>query len=235
MHPTVKAARVAGAIYLLEVLAGPFSLIYVPSVLIVTGSAAATAANILTHETMFRLAILGDLFGGVISIFLMLALYRLLNDVDNYKAVVMVILGGIVVAPIFFVNALNWFAALALIHGGGFLTTFSTPQLYSLAMLFLRMHSEGNVVNELFWGLWLFPFGMLVIKSGFLPRLLGFWLLIDGFAYVVLSIVGVLAPQYYDMVFRISQPAFLAEIATLLYLLIKGANVTPLSSAAAMT
>lgn len=233
MHPTVKTARVAGAIYLLEILSGPFSLIYVPSTLIVSGNAAATAAKILAHETMFRLAILADLYSGVVSIFLVLALYRLLKDVDQYQAVLMVILGGVTVAPIFFLNALNWIAALVLVRGGGFLAAFTTPQQYALAMLFLRLHSQGNVVNGVFWGLWLFPFGLLVIKSGFLPQFMGIWLLIDGFAYSVFSIVGILAPQYHDLAFLIAQPAFFGEIAIMLFLLIKGANVRALTAAAA--
>jgi hypothetical protein len=233
MHPTVKAARIAGAIYLLEVLVGPFSLIYVPTALIVSGNAAATAANILSHETMFRLAILADLFSGVISIFLMLALYRLFKDVDQNQAVLMVILGGVTVAPIFFLNALNWIAALALVHGGGFLAVFTTPQQYALAMFFIHLHCQGNIVNEVFWGLWLFPFGLLVMKSGFLPRFLGIWLLLDGFAYLVLSVVGILAPQYYNIVFTFAQPALFGELAIMLFLVIKGANVPPLTASAA--
>ncbi len=231
MHPTVRAARIAGAIYLLEVFTGLFSLIYVPIVLVVTGNAAATAANVLAHETMFRFAILADLFSGVISIFLVLALYRLFKDVDHYQAVLMVILGGVAVAPIFFVNALNWIAALILVHGGGFLTAFTTPQLNALAMLFLRLHSQGNVVNGMFWGLWLLPFGALVIKSGFIPRLLGCWLLLDGLAYVAITIIGILAPQYRDTAFLIAQPALFGELAIVLFLVIRGANVTaPVSS-----
>jgi hypothetical protein len=238
MHPLVKTARVAGAIYLLEVIVGPFSLIYVPNVLVVSGNAAATAANILAHETMFRFAILADLASGVICIFLVLALYRLLKDVDRDQAALMVILGGVTVAPIFFLNALNWIAALVLVQGGSFLAAFSTQQQDALAMLFLRLHSQGNVVNGVFWGLWLFPFGLLVMKSGFLPRWLGIWLLIDGFAYLVLSIIGILAPQYHDTAFTFGQPAFFAEIAIMLYLLIKGANVSksakaPISSSLA--
>jgi hypothetical protein len=234
MHPTVKAARVAGAIYLSEVLTGPFSLIYVPTVLIVSGDAAATAAKILANETMFRFAILADLFSGVISIFLMLALYRLFKDVDHSLAVLMVILGGVVVAPIFFLNALNWLAALTLIHGGSYLTAFTTTQQQALAMLFLHLHSEGNVVNEVFWGLWLLPFGLLVIKSGFIPKFFGYWLLLDGFAYLVLNVVDVLAPQYSHMAFMYAQPALFGELAILLFLLIRGANVAP-SAEATMT
>jgi uncharacterized protein DUF4386 len=233
MHPTVKAARIAGAIYLLEVLTGPFSLIYVPTVLIVTGDAAATASKILAHEAMFRLAIVADLYTGVLSIVASLALYRLFKDVDHFLAAVMVILGGVTVAPIFFLNSLNWIAALALVHGGSYLTVFNTQQQQSLAMLFLHLHSEGNIVNEVFWGLWLVPFGLLVIKSGFVPRILGYWLLIDGFAYVVLSAIGILAPQYYETAFTYAQPALFGELAIMLFLVIKGANVPPLTAAAA--
>ncbi len=224
MNPTVKAARVAGAIYLLEVLSGPFGLIYVPNALVVTGNAAATAANILMHETMFRFAILSDLYSGVVSIFLVLALYRLFNDVDHYQAVLMVILGGVVVAPIFFMNSLNWIAALMLVHGAGS-PAFTIAQQDALAMLFVRLHGQGNVVNGLFWGLWLLPFGVLVIKSGFIPRFLGYWLLIDGLAYVALTRIGILAPQYHDIGFLIAQPALFGELAIVLFLVIKGANV----------
>ena len=226
MHPTVKAARIAGAIYLLEVLSGPFGLIYVPSVLVVSGNASATAANILAHETMFRFAILSDLYSAVVSIFLVLALYRLFEAVDRYQAVLMVILGGLMVAPIFCVNALNWIAALMLVHGAA-LPAFTLAQQDTLAMLFVRLHGQGNVVNGLFWGLWLLPFGVLVIKSGFIPRILGYWLLLDGFAYVALTVVGILAPQYHDVGFLIAQPALFGELAIVLFLLIRGANVSP--------
>jgi len=225
MHPTVKAARIAGAIYLLETLSGPFSLIYVPNALVVDGNPAATAAKILAHQTMFRFAIFADLWSGVISIVLMFALYRLFKDVDRLQAVLMVVLGGVTVAPIFFLNALNWSAALELVRGADYLSAFTTAQQRSLAMLFLQLHNQGNVVNGVFWGLWLFPFGLLVMKSGFIPYFLGIWLLIDGFAYLIFSAIGVLAPQYRDLVWTIGQPAFFGELAILLFLVIKGANV----------
>ncbi len=120
MHPTVKAARVAGAIYLVDILAGPFVLIYVPSVLVVSANPAATAANIVAHQTLLRLGIVGDLFAGVMSLVLALALYRLFEGVDRFAAGVMVILGGIMIAPIFFLNSLNWVAALVLARGNLF-------------------------------------------------------------------------------------------------------------------
>src|SRR5216117_4338230 len=92
MHPTKKAARIAGAIYLSMVFTAPFSLIYVPSILIVRGDAAATADNILAHETMFKLSILADLVGQVIFICLAIAIYRLLSSVNKIWAGMMVAL-----------------------------------------------------------------------------------------------------------------------------------------------
>ena len=137
MHPIDKAARVAGALYLLAILVGPFSLIDIPTVLFVSGDATATAHNILTDEMLFRVGIVGDLLAGVSILFLTLALYQLLKGVDRSYAVLMVILGGLMVTPIFFLNALNWVAALLLVHGADFLAAFTQSQRYSLAMLFI--------------------------------------------------------------------------------------------------
>ena len=105
-------------------------------------------------------------------------------------------------------------------------------------MLFLNLHSHGFGVAEIFWGLWLFPLGLLVYRSRSLPRFLGVWLAIGGFAYVILSLTAVLFPQYQDKVFIISQPALFGELAFMLWLVIKGArppalDATALSSAAA--
>src|SRR6184192_1055826 len=224
MHPLKKAARIAGAIYLSMVITGPFSLIYVPSKLIVRGNAAATADNILAHETMFRLSIFGDLLGHVIFICLAIALYRLLSSVNKTWAMLMVAF-VLVSAAVGFLNALNNIAAVILFRGGEFLTVFDKPQRDALAVFFLRLHNQGEFIAEIFWGLWLFPFGLLVCRSRFLPRILGIWLIVDCFAWIALSITAQFFPQYYQTAFAWLQPAFFAEMAIMLYFLIKGANV----------
>jgi len=224
MHPLKKAARLAGAIYLTMVFTAPFSLIYVPSKLIVRGNAAVTANNILAHETMFRLSIFGDLIGQVIFICLAIALYRLLSKVNKTWAALMVAF-VLVSAAVGFLDTLNNIAALILFRGGEFLTVFDKPQRDALAMFFLRLHSQGISIDEIFWGLWLFPFGLLVFRSGFLPRWLGVWLMINCFAYVVLSVIGFFFPTYNDKAFLYLQPVLFGEIAIMLYLLIRGANV----------
>src|SRR5438128_5380199 len=113
MHPLKKAARIAGAIYLSLVLVAPFSMLYVPGKLIIRGNAAATADNILAHETMFRLSILGDLIGHVIFICLAIALYRLLSNVSRICALLMVSF-VLVSSAVGFLNALNNIAGVTL-------------------------------------------------------------------------------------------------------------------------
>jgi Domain of unknown function (DUF4386) len=224
MHPTDKAARIAGAVYLSMVITAPFSLIYVPEKLIVRGNATATAENILAHETMFRLSIFGDLVGQVIFICLAIALYRLLSGVNKTWAGLMVAF-VLVSAAVGFLNTLNNVAALVLFRGGEFLTVFDKPQRDALGMLFIRLHNQGIFIDEIFWGLWLFPFGLLVFRSGFLPRFLGVWLMINCFGYVALSATALFFPDYYEAAFRYSQPVLFGELAIMLWLLIKGAKV----------
>jgi len=230
MHPTDKAARVAGAIYLSMVFTAPFSLIYIPSKLLVRGNATATANNILAHETLFRLGIVADLISSVIFICLVLALYRLFSGVNQTHASLMVAL-VLVSAAVGFINVVNNIAALTLFRGADFLAILDKPQREALGMLFIRLHGQGTVINEIFWGLWLLPFGLLVMRSRFLPRILGVWLIINGFAYVALSLTGLLAPQYTDKVYNIAFPVLFGEMAIMLWLLIKGAKVQPLAAA----
>ena len=232
MSSTRNPGRVAGFLYLLLVLFAPFRLIYIPTKLFVRGNATVTANNIGAHELLFRLGIVSDLLCGIILIFLILALYRLLNRVDRNLAVLMVILGGVLPATIDFVNVLNDAAALILVRGADFLSVFEKPQRDALAMLFLRLHRQEIVAAEILWGLWLFPLAILVYRSHFLPRFLGVWLIINGFAYLALSFTGLLLPQYEHMLSTITFPALLGEMAIMLWLLIKGAKPQPLDAAA---
>jgi len=164
-------------------------------------------------------------------IFLVLALYWLFKGVEPNHAVVMVILGGVMPATIDFFNVLNDAAALILVRGADFLSVFEKPQRNALAMLFLRLHHQEIVAAEILWGLWLFPLAILVYRSRFLPRFLAVWLIINGFAYLAMSVAGLLLPRYEDMVSNIAFPALLGELAFMLWLLFKGAKPQPLDAA----
>lgn len=219
--------RVAGFLYLLVDVIAPFSLIYIPSTMIVRGNAAATVNNIGAHETLFRLGIISDLLSTTLFVLVVLALYRILKDVDRNLAVLMVILGGIMTPTIGFVTVVNNGAALLIMHGGDFLAAFDHSQRDALAMLFLRLNHPATLSVEVLWGLWLFPLAILIYRSRFLPRFLGIWLIINGLAYVAESVIGWVTPQYDNILSTILTPAQLGEVALTLWLLIMGADPQP--------
>jgi hypothetical protein len=156
MTPLSKQARIAGFLYLLDALAAPLRLIFIPGTLIVSGNAGATADNIGAHETLFRTGIVSDLFCGVVEIFVVLALYHLFRNVNQRRTVLMVIL-GVMTAPLFFINVLNDSAARKLAKGTDLGSALDKPQLQALAALFLRMHHQEILTADIFYGPWLFP------------------------------------------------------------------------------
>jgi hypothetical protein len=226
-----KNARVAGLLFFLASVVGLVRLMYIPKALVVDGNAAATAGNIAAHESLFRLGILSYLLAGVLWIFIPLALYRLLKEVDQALAVVMVILGSLMQTPIFVVNTVTDAAALMLVRGADFLSVFDKPQRDAFAMLFLGLHHHLDLANSIFWGLWLFPFGLLVYRSRFLPRFFGVWLMMGCFAWLTFCFTALLLPGHEDKVFAIGQPFALGEVATMLWLVIMGAREQRLGAA----
>ena len=218
-----KNARVAGSLYISAATVGFLRLGYVPKALFVHGNAAATADNIATHESLVRLGIVSYLLGATLWLFVPLALYRLLKGVDQTLAVVMVILGSLMQVPIFFVNSVTDIAALLFARGADFLAVFDKPQRDAFTMLFLNLHHHLDIANEIFWGLWLLPFGLLVYRSRFLPRLLGVLLVLRCFAWLALGLTALLSPQYETTAYKITQ-AVPAEVLTMLWLAIMGAK-----------
>ena len=232
MTYTRNPGRFAGLLYVLTSIPGFFALIYVPTKLIVDGNATATANNIAASETLFRLGIACNLTCQAGFIFVALALYDLLKGVNQRHASVMVIL-IVVSIPIAFLNELNAIVALVLVHGADFLSIFERPQRDALAMLFLNLHSYGFDVAGIFWGLWLFPLGLLVYRSGFFPRILGVLLMLNGFTYPVNSLTSLLLPQYEHIVSRWMTPLSFGELLFMFWLLIMGAKPKPLTDPAA--
>jgi hypothetical protein len=232
MNTTKKQARIAGLWYLLLGISAPIGLMYVPGKIMVPKDATATADHIRASESLLRLGIGSELFHQIIVIFLALALYRLFKAVSEKHAVLLVILGALVSVPIVFLNVLNEIAALILVSGADFLSVFDKHQLDALAYLFLRLHSQGIVVAAIFWGLWLFPFGILVIRSDFIPRFLGYLLFIAGFAYLADSFTVLLLPSYRHLVDQFAGILEIAEVPIIFWLLIWGAKDQPLDGEA---
>jgi hypothetical protein len=161
-----------------------------------------------------------------------MAFYRLFKGVDQNLAVLVVIFGGVMPALLDLVSVVYDAAALMVVRGADFLSVFDKPQRDALAMLFLKLSDHQTTAAEILWGVWLLPLAVLVYRSRFLPRFLGAWLVFNGIAYVILSLTGELVPQYHNKVFLYSQPAMFAELALMLWLVIKGARPPALHAAA---
>lgn len=221
-----RHARIAGLLYLLVILAAPVRLVYVPARLFVSGDTGATIANIAAHETLFRFGIFCDLASGVLMLFLTLAFYRLFEDVDRKLATLMVILGGVLPAALYFFNVLNDVAVLLIARGPDFLTVFDKAQHDALALLFLKLHGQEIGAAMVFWGLWLLPLARLVLRSGFLPKVFGWGLILNGLAYLAQSVTWSVLPRFDDVVTRIATPLQFVEIIFMLWLLAFGARRT---------
>jgi len=223
MTPLAKNARLAGFFYLLLLFA-PLRLIYIPTKLFVTGDATATAGNIAAHEMPFRYGIAGDLWVGTMTLFMTAAFYRLFKSVDRNLSIGVVVLGGILPCAIYFFNVMNDFAGLVVIKGGDWLSAFTPAQQSALAYLFIKIHGQEILAAEVFWGLWLLPLGWLVIKSRWMPAFLGWWLLVNGLTYLVLSVSGILAPDIEAKLEDYVFPIQFGELAFMLWLLLMGAK-----------
>ena len=213
-------ARVAGLLYLIGGITGVFGILYGPS-LMVPGDAAATASNILAHASLFRLSIVSALIDQMVFILVVLALYQVLKPVNKNMAVLMVIF-LLLSVPIAMLNELNNVAVLFLLSGADSLKVFTADQLHALVSFFLDLHALGLNIAFLVGAPWFFPMGYLVFKSGFLPKVLGVLLLINGFGYLIDSFAALLFP---NLNVNIVLFTGWVEVVFALWLVIKGVNV----------
>ena len=222
MNSTTKTARIAGLLYLLMGVTAIFGL-NIPAGFTVRGDAAATADKIASSQLFYRLCVFSDLASQILFVFLVLALYQLLKEVNQRLAVLMVAL-VLVQVPMTFANILCGIAPLVLLNKADYWSAFDKHQLDALTMGFLSLRSYGiNAVTAL-WGLWLLPFGLLIFRSGFIPRILGVILIIGCFADLAVSVTSLLFPAYEHSVHKLLVLG-VGEILIILWLLIKGARV----------
>ena len=218
-------ARLAGVFYLIVVITGIFSLAYVPSKLIVWDDAAKTFGQIAESQTLFRMSLVSSAICYIAFLILPFILYRLLHSVNEIAAKLMVIL-AVVSVPISMLNLQNKYAVLTLINGANYLKNLDASQIQSQTMLLLENYDKGILILHIFWGLWLFPFGFLVYKSGFLPKILGILLMLGCCGYLVNFVGNTLFDNFGGSLISniASKPAALGEIGTCLWLLIRGIN-----------
>lgn len=216
--------RVAGLLYLLLAITSIVGL-SIPGSFMVRGDAAATAAKLASHEVFYRLCIASDVASQVVFVFLVLAFFRLLRGVNERLAVLMVAL-VLVQVPMVFATDLVAMVPLAILHGPAYWSAFDKPQLDTATIGFLRLREIGiNMVTAL-WGLWLLPLGLLVFRSGFIPRFLGVVLIVGCFADLAVSVVSLLLPAYEQAIQPLRALGF-GEILIILWLLMKGAQSEP--------
>jgi uncharacterized protein DUF4386 len=220
MDSNKKTARRAGLLYFLASLLGLPGLIFVPGKLFVRGDVVATADNIRNNADLLHFGIASELVSSLLFIWLVLVLYRLFKPVSEKHARAMALL-ILLSMPITMIAVLNEVAA-SLLATGDNLAAFGKPQLDSLAYVFMRLHGRGYALSEIFWGLWLFPFGILVLRSGFIPRFLGYLLLIAPFGYLAGSINSLLLSTPLPLLDRIESILAAAELPIIFWLLIWG-------------
>ena len=212
-HSVQNTAKIAGWLYLCLIPLGILGIIYVPATLFVIGDVASTISNILEHELLFRVGIVSAFLVQLVSIFVVLYLYKLLKPVNQTHALLMVLF-LLLAVPITLVNELFHVAVLVLLN--------SAEPSHQLVSLFLELHQHGIFVSQVFWGLWLFPMGYLVFKSGFLPKILGILLMIGCMGYLVDSVTHFILP---DFGFTFSEFTFVGELLLPLWLVVKGVDI----------
>ena len=217
-----RVVRAAGVLYLILVVTSIFGLIASQS-LIVPHDANATAHNIRSSETLFRFALVSSLIATIAFVFLGRELYRLLKDVNTTQAALMVVL-VLLSVPISFVSLINEVAALRLIDGPA-ASGLGASEVNALANFFLGLSGDTDALNSIFFGLWLFPFGLLVIRSGFIPRILGYLLIVAGCSYLLGSLNFLLSPPFGSVVSGIVTVGYLAELPVVGWLVFKGAQI----------
>ncbi|MBU4267552.1 MAG: DUF4386 domain-containing protein [Acidobacteria bacterium] len=222
MNSNKKTARIAGFWYLLVAVFPVFSVMVVEAKLYVPGNAAATANNILASAGLFRLGFVSSLLGQICFLFLAHALYKLLKSVDKDLARLMVIF-IVASVSVTYLNMLNQFASIRLSSGAGYLSAFEPAQLHALAMMFLEMHKYGNSSALIFYGLWLFPLGLLIFRSGFIPKALGVLLILGSLGDLIEFFRIFLFPNVKLTIYPLwLAVAAVAQVSFILWLLVKG-------------
>jgi hypothetical protein len=222
MNSNKKTARIAGLWYLLVAIFGLFNTTFVYSKLYVSGDAAATVTNILASEWLFRLGILSNLITTICFLFLANALYKLFKSVDKDLVRLMVIF-IIASVPVAYLEMLK-FAPILLLSKAAYLSAFEPAQLQALAMVFLDMCQQGFNITFIFYGLWMFPLGLLIFKSGsgFISKVIGILLMVGCFGYLVRFLEILLSLNYQAITSLWMNIAFIGEILCILWLLITG-------------
>jgi len=222
-HASVQTyARIAGVLFLITVVAGGFGEFFVPSKLIVSADATATANNIIASNSLFRIGFASYLVEAMCDVALTLILYVLLRPVHKDVALLAAFF-RVVSTAVFAVAELFYFAASLILGGADYLKTFSPEQLHSLALLSLKLYGYGAGIFMVFYGVPSILLGYLIFQSGYLPKFLGVLLALGGLGFVTRNFALVLAPASASSFFLL--PMTLAAVSLTVWLLVRGVDV----------
>ncbi len=230
MNTSKKTARIGGFLFLILIVCGVFAEFYVRRKIIVHGDPVATGNNIITNQWLFQLGIISDLIMSTVFFFFAMVLYFLFKPV-NIKLAQVMVLCVVIAVSILCVNTLNQVAALLLMSGEGYLKVFEKNQLQGLVTFFLQLHSKGYAIGQIFYGLYLFPLGYLVYKSGFLPKIIGVFLMLGCVGDLISFFTTFLFPGNNSIILQnITVPADMGEISLCLWLLLTEVKIPEMKS-----
>jgi len=229
MIPTKKTARLAGLLWLLMIVFGLFSQVGVREKIIVLGDAEITANNIAANTFLYRLGFVSDLAMMICYLLTPLVFYKLFSKVDKNLSILTVVF-GLMGTAIGMLNLLNEFAALHVLSGIEYLNAFDTRQLQAQAMLFLELNEHGYMIAHIFFALWVMPLGVLILRSGFLPRIFGILFVAETVAGLLSIVIHFLSPNG-DLETNLMWLGAIAEFSFTFWLLIRGINESKVNAA----
>jgi Domain of unknown function (DUF4386) len=222
MSSPKQMARIAGVLYLIVGVFGGFAIGYVTPLVYAPGDALTTAANISANAGLVRASVLADLIQATVFVFLAMVLFALLQDVNRSVARAMVILVAIATA-VMCLNEVFQIGALLVSGEGAYATGFGATGADALVLLLMDLYHYGLLIAQIFFGLWLIPLGYLAYTSDLFPRALGTVLVVGGGAYLVDLTLALVAPDISRQVHSLMAiPPTIAEVWTVLYLLVSG-------------
>lgn len=222
MYSTKKMGRLAGLLFLILVITGVFAEFFVRQKLYVLDDSAATTQNIIDNQWLFRLGFVSDLVMSTMFFIYGYVLYLIFKSVNKHISLFLLLCAVISVA-MFCQNSLNQFAALELLTKPHYSEAFRAEQLQALSLFFQNIHIKGYYVNQIFFGLYLFPLGYMIIKSGLVPKIIGVFLILGFIGDMIDFVVYFLFPNADSVVLdNITIPADIGEISLCLWLLIMG-------------
>jgi hypothetical protein len=218
MNSISKTARIAGLFYFIYVIASIIADLFGHFVF---ADASATVDHIMAHESLFRIGVVISLFSYVLFLLAAWYLYILLKPVNKNMALLFLLLnlGGFAILVF---SHVNLFSSLMLLSGADYLKVFQPDQLQAQATLFINSYKTGSTIAQIPFGVWLLPLGYLVFKSGFLPKILGIFLIVDCFGLLIYVCQRFIFPDYAVIAYPCWAIGFIAEVSLTLWLLIKG-------------